>query len=105
VEFAEITGELNEAGYGIIAFSSDSPAEALEIRERLELPYKVYSDPECETIKALGIFHDDEPKGRQIARPTIYILDQDRTILYRYVGEGSRDRPETATIPALVQSL
>jgi peroxiredoxin len=89
----------------VVAISSDSFDSCRDLRKRIDLPYGVYSDFGCKAIQELGIFHDDEPKSRQIARPTIYILGPEREILYRYVGTGSRDRPNTSDIPAIIRSL
>ncbi|TVR72371.1 MAG: hypothetical protein EA415_09875 [Sphaerobacteraceae bacterium] len=89
----------------IIAISSDSFDSCRDLKKRLELPYGVFSDPNCKSIHELGIFHDDEPKNRQICRPTVYILGPQREILYRYVGTGSRDRPVTTEIPEIVRQL
>lgn len=105
MEFAGIYDELKAERHEIIAISSDSFDSSRDLKKRLELPFNIYSDVDCAAIKALGIFHEDEPKGRPIARPTIYVLDRDRAIRYRYVGESSRDRPVTAEIPDLVRSL
>jgi peroxiredoxin len=89
----------------VIGASSDSPEESRDLRECLGLPFSLYSDPGCQAIRALGIYHANEPKGRNIARPAIYVLDTDRTIQYRYVGKNSRDRPLTADILDLVQRI
>lgn len=105
MEFAGIYEELSANGDAVIGISSDSFDSCRDLRERLSLPFRIYSDPACEMIKAMGIFHDDEPKNRQIARPAVYVLDAERIIRYRYVGKSSRDRPVTADLPKLIESV
>ena len=104
MEFAQKYQSLHQENIEIIAVSSDTPEQCSELRNRLELPFTPYADPECEAIRALGIYHEDEPKGRHIARPSVYVLDAEHRIRYRYVGESSRDRPDTGEVVALARS-
>jgi peroxiredoxin len=98
LEFAEQYERMQQGNIAFVAVSSDTVAECRELETRLELPFTLYADPECVAIKQLGVYHENEPKGRHIARPTLYILDAERIIRYRYIGENARDRPETAEI-------
>jgi peroxiredoxin len=104
VQLAGVYGELRQSGVDLIAISSDSPDDAAALRERLNVPFVIASDPDCETIRAFGVFHDAEPKGRSIARPATFLVDASGTIAYRYVGADKDDRPRTSDIVSVARS-
>lgn len=45
-------------------------------------------------IRAYDVFHENESKGREIARPSTFMLDRDGRIVWRYVGARASDRPK-----------
>lgn len=89
-------------GAEIVAISSEDRAQAAQIKREEALPFPILSDPEHRVIDAYGVFHDDEPKGRPIARPATFVLDAVGAIRYRYVGENPSDRPSPDEILAAV---
>lgn len=70
----------------------------IEAVDRARLPFPLLSDADLTAIDAYGVRHHDEPKGRQIARPAIFLLDRMGVVRYAYVGEHERDRPALGTI-------
>lgn len=48
------------------------------------------SDPNLEVISAYGVAMD----GEDIAVPATFVIRQDRTIHWSYVGESMADRPD-----------
>ena len=66
--------------------------------EQARLPFPLLSDVDLTAIDAYDVRHHDEPKGRQIARPAIFLLDRRGVVRYAYVGEHERDRPALGTI-------
>jgi len=85
-------GEFTALNTEIIAVSSDAPADAIALAERLALPFPLLSDVDLAVINAYGVFHADEPRGRRIARVAEFILDRAGTIRYAYMGEDYNDR-------------
>ncbi len=57
---------------------------------RLALKMPLLADPGMKVIRAYGV----AMKGREIAVPSVFIVGQDRQVLYRHVGESMTDRPE-----------
>ena len=55
----------------------------------LTLP--LLSDPEMKIISAYGVAMD----GEDIAVPATFIIDQERRIRWKYVGENMTDRPDS----------
>ena len=60
------------------------------------LTFPVASDPGLRAIRAYGVAHD----GREIAVPTVFVLDRDGRTLYRKVAESITDRPDLEEVLA-----
>lgn len=58
--------------------------------DELALPFSVLSDPEASVIDAYGVFDEAE----NVARPSVYVLDQAGIVRYAYVGRDYVDRPD-----------
>ncbi len=69
------------------------------------LPYVVLGDPDLVTIDRYGVRHVDEPKGRTIARPSVFVLDRGGIVRYFHVGEHERDRPAVAALILALESI
>jgi peroxiredoxin len=82
-----------DAGAVVLPISSEPLARAREGVERDRLPFAVLADESLATIDRYGVRHDDEPEGRAIARPAVFVLDRDGVVRFAHVGEAPRDRP------------
>lgn len=81
--------------------ANEEPENHAEIRERLDLPFMLLSDPDSELALALHVFHENEPSGRMIARPAMFLIDthvNGNTILWEHVSPTSRHRVEASRI-------
>jgi peroxiredoxin len=58
--------------------------------EKLLLPFPLLSDPEGRVIKEWGVWTDAEGG---IARPSIFAIREDGSIVWTYVGTDFADRP------------
>ena len=73
----------------MVAISVDSPEKSRALAKRLSLRFPLLSDPKMTTISNYGVAMD----GRDIAVPSVFVVDQRRRILFRHVGETYTDRP------------
>ncbi len=94
--------EFQDAGIEIVAISSEDRAEASTLKNELAISFPILSDADRAVIERYGVFHENEPKGRPIARPSVFIIDPEGIIRYRYVGEDARDRPSPDELLRLV---
>ena len=59
------------------------------------------SDPDLKVAMAYGVAME----GRDIAVPATFVVRQDRTIAYTYVGESMNDRPSNTYLLKLASEL
>lgn len=96
------------AGAKILAISSEQPEKGKELLLKLKLPYTLLADPDHKAIELYGILAGkrelkDIPalthrRKRDYAIPSIFIIDREGKIRYRYVGKSFRDRPRNEEI-------
>lgn len=82
-------------GVELVAAANSTPAEHLALRNKLDLPFTLLYDDEGQLASAYHAFHENEPRGRAIARPGFFLIDSAAsggTIRWEYVGPTSRHR-------------
>ncbi len=89
----------------LLAITSEEREAGTRFKESLELPFPILVDPDLRVIHAYGVFHENEPKGRSIARPATFVLNSDGLIDYRYIGENTGDRPAADAILAVLPKV
>lgn len=96
--------ELTRRGGRLLAVSTDSPEEATRLREDLDLPFLVVSDPEAKATVAFGLLHaHGGPGGKDVALPAQLLIGRDLEILWRHVAERIQDRPAPADVLAAIR--
>ena len=61
-------------GVELVALVNDTPETNHDLRSRLDLPFPVLSDPGGDIARAYDVFHEGEPKGRDIARIAMFLV-------------------------------
>jgi peroxiredoxin Q/BCP len=77
-------------GVSIVGISVDPIENNRAMVEKLLLPFPLLSDPEGRVIKEWGVWTDGEGG---IARPSIFAVRSDGSIVWSYVGQDYADRP------------
>ena len=72
---------------GIVVDPAENNAAMVD---KLLLPFPILSDPEGRVIKEYGVWSDGEGG---IAKPSLFLVQPDRSIAFSYVGEDFADRP------------
>ena len=93
--------DIRSLGVEFVALANEEPDNHAELRERLDLPFQLLADPDSELARALHIYHENEPAGRLIARPAMFLIDSHangNTILWEHVSPTSRHRVEPSRI-------
>lgn len=88
--------------------ANDTPETNESLRQRLDLPFTLLSDPEAEVAKTYGAFHDNEPQGRNIARVAVFLIDAAESggkIAWEYVGPTARHRVALSRLSEEVQNM
>ena len=78
----------------MIALSADSPADGQKVATELNLTYPILSDIYKNFIRQYGVLHPTEG----IARPSMFIVNKEGKIVWKYVGAEASDRPPMETV-------
>ena len=91
-----------EAGLRVAAIAVDPIENNAAMVEKLLLPFPILSDPEGRVMKEYGVWSDGEGG---LARPAIFLVQPDRTVVFSYVGEDYADRPSDDELFGAVASM
>lgn len=114
-EVGEITTEIKNLGYQIIAVSPDSPENLQASLEEQDLDYQLFSDADGELTRAMGLaFSSPEKYGSMLSNvsggknpgflpvPALFVLDTEGVILFEYI---SPDYKQRIAAPLLLEVL
>ncbi len=62
---------------------------------KLLLPFPILADPEGRVIREYGVWSDGEGG---IAKPSLFLVQPDRSVTFSYVGQDFADRPTDAEL-------
>jgi alkyl hydroperoxide reductase subunit AhpC len=99
--------ELRGLGVDLVAAANDTPETNKELRARLDLPFMLLSDEDAQVARAYGAFHEDEPRGRSIARYAVFLIADvagGGRVLWEYVGPTNRHRVAFSRLSEEVQA-
>lgn len=85
----------------MVGISVDSPEESKKLVKRLSLRFPLLSDPKMKVISVYGVAME----GRDIAVPSVFVVDRSGRIRYRHVGESITDRPEAEAVLEQVSKM
>ena len=94
-----------DAGARVLAISSESPERAQAAIIEHGLTFEVLCDESLTVIDRYGVRHTDEPDGRRIARPSIFLIDRAGVVRFAHVGENANDRPTVAHVLLAIEAL
>ncbi len=117
-QYQQALSEIKNANAQLVAISPQTPDESLNIKEKNELQFEVLSDngnivarqyttvfkngdEPINTMTALGFDFDSHysDDSREIPVPTVFIIEQDRTISFAKTAGGDyRNRVEVSEI-------
>ena len=78
-----------EAGLQRVAIVNDSVERNAAMVDKLLLDFPILSDADSALIKAWGLYNERE----DVAKPSLILVNADRSIAFSYVGEDYTDRP------------
>jgi peroxiredoxin len=72
--------------------------------EESGLPFDILIDERRDMMRAYGVWHRIGLDAWNIGRPAVFLIDQDGTIAYSFVGDNQREFPTQEEILAAAQS-
>ncbi|HUG17197.1 MAG TPA: redoxin domain-containing protein [Thermomicrobiales bacterium] len=100
--------EIRGLGADLVGAANDTPETNEELRQRLDLPFTLLSDENADVARTYGAFHEDEPRGRSIARVSVFLIraaDDGGTIAWEYVGPTERHRVALSRLSEEIQTM
>jgi peroxiredoxin len=73
--------------------------------EETGLPFDILIDERRDMIRAYGVWHRIGLDAWNIARPAVFLIGQDGTIPYSFVGDGQREYPTQTEILAAADQM
>ena len=85
--------DIQAEGAELIAISADPITTVNSTQQTLQINYILLSDKETKTIEAYNVV---DPSEIEVARPAVYIVNQDGNIAWKYLDtkSGKRIGPE-----------
>jgi len=93
--FRDSMAELNGLNATVVGICVDSPFANAAFAEKNKLEYPILSDYNRAAVKAYGIGHDDfvGMTGYTVAKRSIFVLDTEGTITYKWVSDDPGKEP------------
>ena len=85
----------------MIAVSADTPADGQKLASELNLTFPILSDVYRNFIRQYGVLHPQEG----IARPSMFIVNKEGKIVWKYIGMSAEDRPPLPTVLQELQAV
>ena len=92
--FSAEIARLRECGARLVAISVDSPFTLKAFAEDHSFEFPLLSDFNKEVSKLYGIQHDDLMGLRGVAMRSVFILDSDGVVTYKWVSEDPLREPD-----------
>ena len=83
----------------ILAISVDRLDQAGYVVDRLGVTFPILYDPEAEVVRRYGVY---DLLGDKVAAPSVFVIDKEGSIRWRYIGRSIIDRP---TVTHIVERL
>lgn len=89
----------------LIAISADTLDSTRAFPAARGWQFPIVGDSELQVINRYGVRDPIDAEGRQIARPSIFLLDSAGIVRYAHVGRHRQDRPALGSIMLALEAL
>ena len=87
------------------AASTDPVEDSADFMKEWRFPFPLLSDTKLQVIDAYGARHPQGHEDKDIAHPSVIIIDPQKIIRYKYVGKVATDRPTDDEILFALQEI
>jgi thioredoxin-dependent peroxiredoxin len=92
--------KIKDSGTQVVAVTADPIADAQKAAVEMNLAYPILADPSRTAITTWGVLHPTEG----IARPSMFLVNKEGKIVWKYIGTDAADRPPIATVLKQLQT-
>lgn len=91
----------------LIALSVDAPDELSRLKERLELPFGLLSDPDFAVSRLYGVYESDETEAgpQPHGEPATFVLDAQARVIYSQIQSGPKGAAPANEILLMLQFM
>jgi peroxiredoxin len=102
--YANTYSRLQAMGGELMAISVDAPDTLKQLKERLQLPFRLLSDADFSVARRYGVYESDETdEGTQPhGEPAVFLLDIDGKIAYSQLQSGPKGHANAAELVLIV---
>lgn len=93
--------QFQELNAEILAMSVEDAEVGRYVSNLLELEYPIAADLEHKVVDLYGVYN---LLGDSLATPSVFLIDREGVIRWKYVGQSSGDRPTNEMILEQVRS-
>lgn len=98
-EIAARIDAVKQSNATVLAVSLDDAIVQAKTSELIESKIPIMLDPDGKLIKSFGIYNPAD----KLSKPSLFLLDSNRKVLYKYVGKGLQDRPPTPEVMKVLE--
>ena len=95
VELTDTYQEIKDLNAEVLAISVDDLSGAMSIAQNLNIPFPILYDPLRDVPRSYMVF---DLLGDRLATPSVFIVDRDGVIRWKYIGRSISDRPDTSEV-------
>ncbi|MEM1020956.1 MAG: peroxiredoxin family protein [Sphingomonadales bacterium] len=95
-DFIDHADAITKSGYSIAVITYDAPEALAKYAAETSAPFKLLSDPESQTIIALGLLNEKYEPGSfayGIPHPIVIAVNTDGSVAAKFAEEGYKTRP------------
>ena len=79
--------------------------ERVRNEEGQELDFPLLSDPDHAVIARYGLLNQEDPQDRPIPHPTVFIIDREGVVRWKFIEINYRIRPENEVVLAALAEV
>lgn len=95
--------ELDGLDARVFAISVDSPFVTEKFREEQEIPFPVLSDFNRRVAETYGVLYEELLGLQGIAKRSVFVVDEDGIVTYRWVSEDPGVEPDYDEVAAVLR--
>lgn len=99
-EWLSLTEDVN-----VVGISGDGPYSHQQFIEEHKIGYPLLCDTAEETIEELGVIHEEKDGLRRVPQRSMFLIDEDRRIRWKWVAEDNWDEWHSGPIEALNDAI
>jgi peroxiredoxin len=103
--FRDVLADYNELGAGVLGISVDGLFSHKAFKETNGIQFPLLSDWDKDVIRAYDVVFPDFVGMKDVAKRSVFVIDQDGKIVYAWISENPGKLPPFDEVKAAVEKL